>query len=291
MSRKAQYRLRHVDQEDREVALQDESEDKNIPLGIYGWKKRILYCCVFLLFAIILLNLALTIWILAVLNFSVFGTGNIVFSNEGLQVKGPAVFDSDLITSSIVGTTGSELKISSQNAVSLRSGDSTLLLQDEYVNITSNQFRVRLPSQSSSAADLLAVEGSTVRVGADLLEVKGGRGLSVSGGLNASGIRGHAGGNLDVVSMSGELGVTGRSGLRMTSVVGNVEMMAGQDLILQSNDGSIILESDEVKISGLLLGDRNSPQSTRGYQLCVCGSGKLFLADASNSCTSYSACT
>ena len=123
---------------------------------------------------------------------------------------------------------GSELKISSQNAISLRSGDSTLLLQDEYVNITSNQFRVRLPSQSSSAADLLAVEGSTVRVGADLLEVKGGRGLSVSGGLNASGIRGHAGGNLDVVSMSGELGVTGRSGLRMTSVVGNVEMMAGQ---------------------------------------------------------------
>ena len=83
MSRKAQYRLRHVDQEDREVALQDESEDKNIPLGIYGWKKRILYCCVFLLFAIILLNLALTIWILAVLNFSVVSRVDAVATLQG----------------------------------------------------------------------------------------------------------------------------------------------------------------------------------------------------------------
>lgn len=45
-------------------------EDYNL-IGIYGWRKRCLYFFILLLVAIIIINLALTIWILVVMDFSV----------------------------------------------------------------------------------------------------------------------------------------------------------------------------------------------------------------------------
>lgn len=65
MARRAQYQLRNIDQEE------DPTGDNDIPIGIYGWKKRLLYFCILLLIVIIVVNLALTVWIMAALNFSV----------------------------------------------------------------------------------------------------------------------------------------------------------------------------------------------------------------------------
>ena len=69
MARKAQYHLRHLNQDEEEV--EETTRDVDIPIGIYGWKKRLLYFCILLLFVIIVVNLALTIWIMVALNFSV----------------------------------------------------------------------------------------------------------------------------------------------------------------------------------------------------------------------------
>lgn len=43
---------------------------KENPIGLYGWRKRCLYFFILLLVVILVTNLALTIWILVVLNFS-----------------------------------------------------------------------------------------------------------------------------------------------------------------------------------------------------------------------------
>ncbi|TRY88134.1 hypothetical protein DNTS_020929 [Danionella cerebrum] len=40
-------------------------------VGIYGWRKRCLYFFVLLLMILIVVNLALTIWILKVMNFTI----------------------------------------------------------------------------------------------------------------------------------------------------------------------------------------------------------------------------
>lgn len=40
-------------------------------IGIYGWRKRCLYVFVLLLMVIVVINLALTIWILRVMDFSI----------------------------------------------------------------------------------------------------------------------------------------------------------------------------------------------------------------------------
>ena len=41
------------------------------PVGVYGWRKRCLYAVVFLLFITVLVNVALTVWIIRVLRLSV----------------------------------------------------------------------------------------------------------------------------------------------------------------------------------------------------------------------------
>lgn len=44
--------------------------DKENPIGLYGWRKRCLYFFVLLLVVVVITNLALTIWMLVVLNFN-----------------------------------------------------------------------------------------------------------------------------------------------------------------------------------------------------------------------------
>lgn len=40
-------------------------------IGIYGWRKRCLYFLVIILFSMVIINLALTIWIIRVMDFSI----------------------------------------------------------------------------------------------------------------------------------------------------------------------------------------------------------------------------
>ena len=52
--------------------VQEAHDDDFInPIGVYGWRKRCLYCLVLLLIVVVLVNIALTAWILAVLNFNI----------------------------------------------------------------------------------------------------------------------------------------------------------------------------------------------------------------------------
>lgn len=56
---------------ERTAALVSDTEyDKENPIGLYGWRKRCLYFFVLLLVVVVITNLALTIWMLVVLNFS-----------------------------------------------------------------------------------------------------------------------------------------------------------------------------------------------------------------------------
>ena len=53
------------EQDDRAIVAPD-----TLKIGIYGWRKRCLYLFLVLLLVIIAVNLALTIWILVVLDFN-----------------------------------------------------------------------------------------------------------------------------------------------------------------------------------------------------------------------------
>ena len=40
------------------------------PVGIYGWRKRCIYAFVLILMVVVVMNLAITVWILRVMHFS-----------------------------------------------------------------------------------------------------------------------------------------------------------------------------------------------------------------------------
>lgn len=50
------------------------------PVGIYGWRKRCLYALILFLMIVVIMNLALTVWILRVLDFSI--VSELVHVNE-----------------------------------------------------------------------------------------------------------------------------------------------------------------------------------------------------------------
>ena len=79
-------------------------EDKNdaaplrLEVGIYGWRKRCLYFFLLLLLVIIAVNLALTIWILVVLDFNSVNQFNSVLHNfkSVVFLGGVAIFKNNV---------------------------------------------------------------------------------------------------------------------------------------------------------------------------------------------------
>ncbi|KAA8586499.1 hypothetical protein FQN60_000335 [Etheostoma spectabile] len=81
--------------------VQSSEKPQVYKVGIYGWRKRCLYFFVLLLMILILINLALTIWILKVMNFTInlspsdcypnklnVKTTSFVFDTEGIPTPG-----------------------------------------------------------------------------------------------------------------------------------------------------------------------------------------------------------
>ncbi|CAL1298754.1 unnamed protein product, partial [Larinioides sclopetarius] len=61
-------------------------------IGIYGWRKRCLYFLVIILFSMVIINLALTIWIIRVMDFSINGMGRLRIFRDGLRLEGRSHF-------------------------------------------------------------------------------------------------------------------------------------------------------------------------------------------------------
>lgn len=61
--------------------LQRPGCDAVYPVGLYGWRKRGLYFFLLLLLVTMIVNLALTVWIIKVMNFSVVSS-IMLFHNE-----------------------------------------------------------------------------------------------------------------------------------------------------------------------------------------------------------------
>lgn len=59
--------------------VQSSEKPQVYKVGIYGWRKRCLYFFVLLLMILILINLALTIWILKVMNFTIVSHFYVLF--------------------------------------------------------------------------------------------------------------------------------------------------------------------------------------------------------------------
>ncbi|GLD53708.1 zeta-sarcoglycan-like protein [Lates japonicus] len=72
--------------------LQRPGCDAVYPVGLYGWRKRCLYFFLLLLLVTMIVNLALTVWIIKVMNFSVDGMGSLHLNQDGIHLEGISEF-------------------------------------------------------------------------------------------------------------------------------------------------------------------------------------------------------
>ncbi|XP_024085782.1 delta-sarcoglycan-like [Cimex lectularius] len=88
-------------------------------IGIYGWRKRCLYLLILSLLVLVILNLALTLWVLKVMEFNTDGMGNVRIVEGGLEVAGHSYILGNLVASSIRSKQGHPIHIRASHNITL----------------------------------------------------------------------------------------------------------------------------------------------------------------------------
>ncbi|XP_075458292.1 delta-sarcoglycan isoform X2 [Ascaphus truei] len=224
-------------------------------VGIYGWRKRCLYFFVLLLMILILVNLAMTIWILKVMNFTI---GN------------PLYFQSDRnVTINILNE---DMKAVTQ----LVTGPQAIEAYGKRLEVKSNEGKL-----------LFSADDNEVVVGADRLRVLGAEGAVFPKSLETPYIRAEPFHHLRLESPTRTLVMEAPKGIEINAEAGSLEASCRTDLRLESKDGEILLQAAKVKLPRLPRGSYSSStgSSQKVYEICVCPNGRLFLSQAGSKST------
>uniref|UniRef100_A0AC11C9H6 Sarcoglycan delta n=1 Tax=Ovis aries TaxID=9940 RepID=A0AC11C9H6_SHEEP len=147
-------------------------------VGIYGWRKRCLYFFVLLLMILILVNLAMTIWILKVMNFTIDGMGNLRITEKGLKLEGDSEFLQPLYAKEIQSRPGNALYFKSARnvTVNILNEQTKVLTQlitgPKAIEAYGKKFEVK----TVSGKLLFSADNNEVVVGAERLRVLGAEG-------------------------------------------------------------------------------------------------------------------
>ncbi|XP_048186413.1 zeta-sarcoglycan isoform X2 [Perognathus longimembris pacificus] len=218
------------------------------PVGIYGWRKRCLYFFVLLLLVTMIVNLAMTIWILKVMNFTVDGMGNLRVNKKGIRLEGISEFLLPLYVKEIHSRK-----------------DSPLVLQsDRNVTVNARNHMGQLTGQLTVGTEG-AVFGHSVET---------------------PHIRAEPSRDLRLESPTRSLIMEAPRGVRVSAAAGDFKAACRKDLHLQSTEGEIFLDADSIRLGNLpISAPTSSPPSPAAprqtvYELCACPSGKLYLSPA-----------
>ncbi|KAJ8984455.1 hypothetical protein NQ317_012520 [Molorchus minor] len=264
----------------------------NFRIGIYGWRKKCLYVLILLLLVMVIVNLALTLWVLKVMEFSSEGMGHLKIVSGGLRLEGRAFILDSLIASSIKSRTGQPIIVESSKNLTLKSRHkdgsigSWIFLGNDRFECLTNNFKI----MDDRGATLFSADANEVTVGAESLRVTGEGGTSFSGSVQTTLVRSEPGHELKLESPTRTLDIRAPKGVHLESRGGQIQTIALNDISLRSEEGAIRLETSSVMLPFIPIVNVSSrPTSSRThsvYQLCVCESGKLFLASPHSVCAS-----
>ncbi|XP_018584100.1 delta-sarcoglycan [Scleropages formosus] len=257
-------------------------------VGIYGWRKRCLYFFVLLLMILILVNLALTIWILKVMNFTIDGMGNLRITEKGLKLEGDSEFLQPLYAKEIQSRPGSPLLLQSSRNVSINilNGKNQIVTQ---LVAGSNAIEARgkkLEVKSNAGKLLFSANDQEVVVGAERLRVMGAEGAVFSNSVETPHVRAEPFKELRLESPTRSLFMEAPKGVQILAEAGDIQTTCRSELRLESKDGEIMLDASKVKLLRLPEG-KASPMGTRQtvYEVCLCPNGRLFLSQAGTGST------
>nr|XP_009684864.1 PREDICTED: gamma-sarcoglycan isoform X3 [Struthio camelus australis] len=249
-------------------------------IGIYGWRKRCLYLFVLLLLIILVVNFALTIWILKVMWFSPTGMGHLRVTKEGLRLEGESEFLFPLYAKEIHSRVVCVLenqKWDNTGCTRLKSWhedvgeqDSSLLLQSTH-NVT-----VNARNSNGEVTGRLNV---------------GPEGALFEHSVETPLVKAEAFKQLRLESPTRSLSMDAPRGINIKAQAGNIEALSQMDIKLHSSDGVLLLDAETVRLPKLPEGTRGGSGISQGlYEICVCPDGKLYLsvAGVGSTCQEYS---
>ncbi|XP_017772517.1 PREDICTED: zeta-sarcoglycan [Nicrophorus vespilloides] len=255
----------------------------NFKIGIYGWRKRCLYILILGLLVMVIVNLALTLWVLKVMEFSSEGMGQLKIVTGGLRLEGTAYVLDSLIASSIRSRRGQPITIESSRNLTLTTRDENGLLNNliylgnDRFECLANNFKV----MDDRGIVLFAANHKDVIIGSENLRVTGEGGAIFSGSVQTPLVRAESGHDLRLESPTRSLEMRAPSGINIESRAGDIKSMSLNDIKLKSVAGAIRLESSVIlmdKIPTAIPSSKPSQSKNHDiYQLCVCNNGKLFL--------------
>ncbi|XP_029034407.2 zeta-sarcoglycan isoform X2 [Osmia bicornis bicornis] len=278
---------------------------EGLRLGVYGWRKRCLYSLVLTLMIIVILNLALTVWLLKVMGFSSEGIGSLKVVPGGIELRGQAAVLDALVASSLRSRRGKNLVLESWSnfTASARSHDGRLLARftvgEDRVDCVSRGFRITDPR----GGILFSADREQVVVGAEMLRVTGDGGAVFQGSVQTPLVRGESGRGLRLESATRSLKISAPQRVVIESWANEISASCLTDLKLQSVHGAIKLDAKALFMKGLKTASPSQGHSSREqqqhssrtsshqnqrdttiYQLCACANGKLFLARSEGTC-------
>ncbi|VTJ64869.1 Hypothetical predicted protein, partial [Marmota monax] len=252
-------------------------------IGIYGWRKRCLYLFVLLLLIILVVNLALTIWILRVMWFSPIGMGHLHVTNDGLRLEGESEFLLPLYAKEIRSRVDSSLLLQSTQNVTVNARNSEgevtgrLKVGPKMVEIQSQQFQIN----SKDGKPLFTVDEKEVVVGTDKLRVTGPEGALFEHSVETPLVRADPFEDLRLESPTRSLSVDAPRGVHIKAHAGKIEALSQMDIIFQSSDGMLVLDTETICLPKLVQGTWGPSSGSEGlYEICVCPDGKLYLSVA-----------
>ncbi|KFM60252.1 Delta-sarcoglycan, partial [Stegodyphus mimosarum] len=257
-------------------------------IGIYGWRKRCLYFLVIILFSMVIINLALTIWIIRVMDFSIHGMGRLRIFKDGIRLEGQSHFLHAMYAAQIQSRKDQALKIESSRNITInarnKDGKITNRLSIGPTSMTS--FAEKFTIKNRKGETLFHADDKEVVISAERLRVTGSGGIRFEGSVQTPFVRAEPFQQLRLESPTRTLHVKAPEGIGIESRAGDISASCLKDLKLQSKEGAIWLDSDRVELRNL----KTAIPTSRGrsypgiYQLCACENGRLFLAPPEKVC-------
>ncbi|XP_024861312.1 zeta-sarcoglycan-like isoform X2 [Kryptolebias marmoratus] len=279
--------------------LQRPGCDAAYPVGLCGWRKRCIYFFLLLLLVTMIVNLALTVWIIKVMNFSVDGMGKLQLDQDGLHLQGVGEFQMPLYVNEIQSRRDSLLVLASEKNVTLnaRNGRGHLTGQltvgPDAVEAQCRRLEVR---SRDSGRLLFTADEEEVTMRTEKFRVTGSEGAVFGHSVEAPLIRAKTSEDLRLESPTRTLTMEAPRGVEVSAADGTLRISSRKDLQLQSTEGELLLDANSIQLGSLPLGvyAASPSQALRdqaaAYEVCVCPSGKIYLspAESVSSCQAVS---
>lgn len=253
-------------------------------VGIYGWRKRCLYGFILLLTLFVVLNIALTLWIMSVLDFSSEGMGALKMDEEGVRITGRAQFDLPVHFSQLSTARDEALTIDSYRGVHLQSRN---LSGD-----ISSRFSLGQEGRTTAVCDkfeifdktnklLFYADSNEVGLKLENLRILDEGGSVFEGAIQTSLLRPEADTPLRLESPTRGIVVDAAQDIEVLSSAGEININSLLDMNIVSKQGKIRLESSAIYMEGLA---RSNGRGINHYQVCICNNGRLFMAEQGADC-------